>query len=133
MSASDLKRQRAWTEGLIDGLLGAPDALAPNPHGFRPPMRYFAFDRVLEAERAPAFLSRAEKLDERRRWRREQPTRVRLSTDVERLEWLQDPRRIALFVVPRVPRRRRARASRPEPVSEPARYALGRFEVLRLF
>ncbi len=133
MSASDLKRQRAWTEGLVGALLGAPDALAPNPHGFRPPMRFFALDRIVEAERTPAFARWEGKLDERRAWRRAQPTRLHAPADIERLEWLQDPRRIALFVVPRVPRRRRRSAPAAPPVAEPARYPLGRFEVLQLF
>lgn len=130
ISASDLKRQRGWTEGLMGSLLGAPDALAPNPHGFRPPMRYFAQDRVLDAENAEAFASWAARLDERRAWRRGQPTRIRLAGEIERLEWLEDPRNIALFLAPRVPRRRRPkRTPAPPPVLE----RTDRFEVLRLF
>lgn len=131
ISASDLKRQRGWTEGLIGTLLGAPDALAPNPHGFRPPMRYFAQDRVLDAERAPAFAAWLHRLDERRAWRRDQPTRSRLPSEVPQLEWLNDPRRIALFLMPRVPRRRRPRRSEPAPAVR--RDPVERFEVLTLF
>jgi len=132
VSASDLKRQRGWTEGLIGGLLGAPDALAPNPHGFRSPMRFFAEDRVLEAEREVMFGRWAQRLEGDRAWRRNQPTRSRLPAEIEHLEWLQDPRTIALFLAPRVPRRRRRR---PEPVPPPpvTRYPMAPFEVLRLF
>jgi hypothetical protein len=135
VSASNLKRQRGWTEGLVETLLGAPDALAPNPHGFRPPMRFFAHDRVLEAERAPEFVRWIEKLDDGRAWRRTQPTRTHVPAELEGLEWLQDPRRIALFAVPRVPRRRLRRPVTPDRdvVKEPVRYPLPRFEVLRLF
>lgn len=145
VAASDLKRQRGWTEGLVERLLGAPDALAPNPHGFRSPMRWYALDRVLEAEADPSFVRWAASLDERRTWRRAQPTRTALPAEIDRLEWLADPRRIALFVVPRVPRRRRPRpapdaSAEASPdraggghAPEPPRYALGRFEVLRLF
>lgn len=133
VSASDLKRQRGWTEGLVTRLLGAPDALAPNPHGFRPPMRFFAHDRVLEAERDPDFVRWAAGLDERRAWRRRQPTRTHAPAEIARLEWLEDPRKLALFLAPRVPRRRRPRPAPVTPVTEPARYPLPRFEVLRLF
>src|ERR1044071_3390574 len=44
--ASDLKRQRGWTDTLLAALLGAPDALSPNPHGWRVPMRWYREDRV---------------------------------------------------------------------------------------
>src|SRR5918912_132283 len=59
VSASDLKRQRGWTETLVVTLLGAPDALCPNPHGFRQPMRFYRADRVLAAEGEEAFRRRA--------------------------------------------------------------------------
>jgi len=132
VSASDLKRQRGWTEGLIGGLLGAPDALAPNPHGYRPPMRFFAEDRVLEAEREATFARWAQRLEGHRAWRRDQPTRSRLPAEIEHLEWLDDPRTIALFLAPRIPRRPRRR--RPKPAPDPVtRYAMAPFEVLRLF
>jgi hypothetical protein len=130
ISASDLKRQRGWTETLVCDLLGAPDALGPNPHGFRPPMRFFREDRVRDAEAHPRFARRLDQLDERQRWRRTQPTRVLQASDIRGLEWLEDPRLIALFLAPRRPRRRRPR--RPPP--RPARLEPGlRFEVLRLF
>lgn len=132
ISASDLKRQRGWTEGLLARLLGAPDALAPNPHGYRPPMRFFAADRVLEAERDEAFQDWSATLDERRARRRTQPTRSRLPADIQHLEWLDDPRNIALFLAPRVPRRRRPRRVEP-PATGAGLYPLGRYEVLRLF
>ncbi len=131
ISASDLKRQRGWTEGLIGALLGAPDALAPNPHGFRAPMRYFAQDRALAAEAEPAFVRWTQTLDARRAWRRAQPTRTIAAAEVEHLEWLDDPWRLALFLAPRIPRRRRPRKPPPAP---PKPVAPGlRFEVLRLF
>jgi hypothetical protein len=130
ISASDLKRQRGWTETLVCDLLGAPDALGPNPHGFRPPMRFFREDRVRDAEAQPRFLRRLEQLDERQAWRRDQPTRVLQPSDVPQLEWLEDPRLIALFLAPRRPRRRRPRRPRHQPVQ--AQPGL-RFEVLRLF
>jgi hypothetical protein len=131
VSASNLKRQRGWTEGLIGTLLGAPDALAPNPHGFRAPMRYFAEDRALAAEREPAFSRWAATLDDRRSWRRAQPTRVVRADEIEHLEWLDDPWRLALFLAPRIPRRPRPRTPPPPP---PKPLAPGlRFEVLRLF
>jgi hypothetical protein len=130
VSASDLKRQRGWTEGLIGTLLGAPDALAPNPHGFRAPMRYFAEDRALAAELEPPFVRWAQTLDARRAWRRAQPTRTVTAAEVEHLEWLDDPWRLALFLAPRIPRRR----TRKPPPSPPKPVAPGlRFEVLRLF
>jgi hypothetical protein len=132
ISASDLKRQRGWTEGLMAALLGAPDALAPNPHGYRPPMRFFAEDRVLAAECEAAFAHRVAALDERRRWRREQPTRTRLPTEIDNLEWLHDPRAIALFLAPRVPRRRPRRRP-PERLPFARRDEPLRFEVLTLF
>jgi hypothetical protein len=128
-SASDLKRQRGWTEGLLVALLGAPDALGPNPHGFRAPMRFFREDRVLAAEAEPAFARRAEQLGERQAWRRTLPTRTRVAAEVPHLEWLDDPRLLALFHTPRRPRRPRPR--RPEPAEQPAPGL--RFEVLRLF
>ncbi|MCW3038573.1 MAG: hypothetical protein JWM31_478 [Solirubrobacterales bacterium] len=137
ISASDLKRQRGWTEGLNGALLSAPDALAPNPYGFRAPMRFFAADRVLEAERDGAFSRWAAQLDERRRWRREQPTRILPASDIEHLEWLVHPGHIALFLAPRVPRRRRRRPPATEPDADTGtavrRDPPLRFEVLTLF
>ena len=129
VSASDLKRQRGWTEGLLVSLLGAPDALGPNPHGFRAPQRFFRVDRALEAERDGSFARRAAGLSEWQAWRREQPVRTYGADEVHRLEWLDDAGRIRLFLAPRVPRRRRTRATEPAPVA-----AAGlRFEVLTLF
>jgi hypothetical protein len=128
--ASDLKRQRAWTDTLIVTLLGAPDALSPNPHGWRAPMRWYREDRVRDAESSAAFAERAERLSADAAWRRDLPTRTFAPDEVEHLEWLDDPARIALFHAPRRPRMRRAR--RPEAVPTPL--APGeRFEVLRLF
>jgi hypothetical protein len=128
ISASDLKRQRGWTETLVAGLLGAPDAHGPNPHGFRAPMRFFREDRVLSAEAEPPFTRRLGQLGEHQRWRRAQPTRRLEPAEIPHLEWLDDPWRIALFHAPRRPRRRRRR-----PAPAPARSPALRFEVLRLF
>jgi hypothetical protein len=130
--ASDLKRQRGWSEGLVVALLGAPDALSPNPHGWRVPMRWFREDRVLDAERTEAFGRRECLLPEERSWRRTLPTRSWAADEIDQLEWLEDPLRIALFHAPRRPRVRLPRR-RPEPVERTPMYALGRFEVLRLF
>jgi hypothetical protein len=133
MRASDLKRQRGWTEGLVVALLGAPDALSPNPHGWRAPMRWFRADRVVDAERTAAFAARIAELSEGAAWRRELPTRSWAPEEVDHLEWLDDPSRIALFHAPRRPRARlRRRPAPPEPERTPM-YALPRFEVLRLF
>lgn len=129
VSASDLKRQRGWTETLLSGLLGAPDAHGPNPHGFRAPMRFFREDRVLSAEAEPPFARRLGRLGAHQTWRREQPTRMLDPAEIAHLEWLDDPWRIALFHAPRRPRRRRRRPATPAPT--PA--AAVRFEVLRLF
>ncbi len=131
ISASDLKRQRGWTEGLVAALLGAPDAHGPNPHGFRAPMRFFRADRVAEAEREPAFARRVAQLAERQAWRRAQPTRTHAPADVPHLEWLDDPRLLALFHAPRRPRRPRRRPAPPSPAPAPAPGL--RYEVLRLF
>jgi len=128
-AASDLKRQRGWTEGLLVSLLGGPDALGPNPHGFRAPMRFFREDRVLAAEAEPAFARRAAQLGERQAWRRTLPTRTHVAADVPHLEWLDDPRLLALFHAPRRPRRPRRRRPALEPAPSPGL----RFEVLRLF
>lgn len=130
--ASDLKRQRAWTDTLIATLLGAPDALSPNPHGWRAPMRWYREDRVRDAEASSAFAARAERLGASAAWRRDLPTRTFAATEVEHLEWLEDPARIALFHAPRRPRMRRAR--RPAAgVTGAAPAPAERFEVLRLF
>jgi hypothetical protein len=43
---------------MVVALLGAPDALSPNPHGFRPPMRWYRQDRVLDAEASETFRER---------------------------------------------------------------------------
>lgn len=133
IAASDLKRQRGWTETLIAALLGAPDALCPNPHGFRRPMRFFSQDRVLAAEAEPAFARRVRQLDDRQTWRRGQPTRTHEPGRVAHLEWLHDPQLLALFHATRQPRPRRRR--RPAAGLRPAgRSTPGlRFEVLRLF
>jgi hypothetical protein len=128
--ASDLKRQRAWTDTLIATLLGAPDALSPNPHGWRAPMRWYREDRVLDAEAGTAFAGRAARLREADAWRRDLPTRTFAPGEVEHLEWLDDPDRIALFHTPRRPRMRRPKAPAPAPPVVPAGE---RFEVLRLF
>jgi hypothetical protein len=135
ISASDLKRQRGWTEPLVTALLGAPDALCPNPHGWRAPMRWFREDRVLDAEQAAPFTERLGRLSPREAWRREQPTRTWAPDDVELLEWLDDPTRIALFHAPRRPRlRRRPRAAAEQRAPAPAPLPPGqRWEVLRLF
>ena len=128
VSASDLKRQRGWSEGLLDTLLGAPDALGANPHGFRPPQRFFRLDRVLEAESDRSFSTRVEALSEQARWRREHPTRTSAPGEIDHLEWLDDPWRMRLFLTPKrpkLPRRRRE----PAPVVVPT----DRFEVMRLF
>jgi hypothetical protein len=131
--ASDLKRQRGWTEGLVVALLGAPDALSPNPHGWRVPMRWYREDRVLDAEGTEAFAARERRLPNERSWRRGLPTRAWAPDEVEHLEWLDDPSRIALFHTPRRPRTRlRRRPADAPPAAEPL-YALGRYEVLRLF
>jgi hypothetical protein len=131
ISASDLKRQRGWTEALVMSLLGAPDALCPNPHGFRPPMRWFREDRVLDAEAGEAFRHRVGQMPPHEVWRRDQPTRTWAPEEIEQLEWLEDPARIALFHAPRRPR---LRPRRPAPPPQPAAPASGpRFEVLRLF
>jgi hypothetical protein len=130
ISASDLKRQRGWTETLVTALLGAPDALCPNPHGFRAPMRWFREDRVLDAEADDVFRRRVERLGAHAAWRRAQPTRTWAAGELEHLEWLDDPDRIALFHAPRRPRLRRPR--RPAPAPAPAPPGM-RFEVLRLF
>lgn len=127
ISASNLKRQRGWTETLIAALLGAPDAHGPNPHGFRAPKRYFREDRVLEAEAAPAFARRLPRLSERQTWRRELPTQTVQPDEIANLEWLRDPRLIALFHATRRPRTRR-----PKPRLPPPSPGL-RFEVLTLF
>jgi len=93
-------------------------------------MRFFREDRVLDAEGGPRFVRRLEQLDGHRAWRRGQPTRTLEAGDVPGLEWLQDPRLIALFLAPRRPRRRRPRG----PQRRPAAPQPGlRFEVLRLF
>jgi hypothetical protein len=132
--ASDLKRQRAWTDTLIVSLLGAPDALSPNPHGWRAPMRWYREDRVLDAEATSAFAARAERLAEDVAWRRDLPTRTWEAGEVEHLEWLDDPDRIALFHAPRRPRMKRPKAARrPEPAAAGAAPPGARFEVLRLF
>jgi hypothetical protein len=128
--ASDLKRQRGWTDTLLAALLGAPDALSPNPHGWRVPMRWYREDRVLDAEATAAFLRRAERLAPPHAWRRTLPTRSWSPDEVEQLEWLDDPHRIALFHTPRLPRVRRRRRPPPAPVVAPAGT---RWEVLRLF
>ena len=128
ISASDLKRQRGWTETLLTALLGAPDAHGPNPHGFRAPMRFFREDRVRASELEAPFLRRLGQLGERQTWRRSLPTRSLDPTENDHLEWLDDPWRIALFTAPRRPRRPRRRSQAP-PSREPAL----RFEVLRLF
>lgn len=129
ISASDLKRQRGWTETLVSALLGAPDAHGPNPHGFRPPMRFFREDRVLDAEREPTFTRRLGQLGTQQTWRRAQPARMLDPREIPHLEWLDDPWRIALFHAPRRPRTRRRRPVAPAPAPSPAL----RFEVLRLF
>jgi hypothetical protein len=131
ISASDLKRQRGWTEALVSALLGAPDALCPNPHGFRSPMRWFRVDRVLDAEAGESFQARLRRLSSHEAWRRAQPTRTWASGELEHLEWLEDPARIALFHAPRRPRVRRRR----RPVQAPVVMAPSGpwFEVLRLF
>jgi hypothetical protein len=85
----------------------------------------------LDAEARPRFARRLEQLDPQRTWRRLQPTRVLQAGDVAGLEWLEDPRLIALFLAPRRPRRRRPR--RPQPRSAAAAQPGLRFEVLRLF
>ncbi len=128
--ASDLKRQRGWTDTLLSALLGAPDALSPNPHGWRVPMRWYREDRVLDAEATTAFQHRAERLSPPHAWRRTLPTRSWSPGEVEHLEWLDDPHRIALFHTPRQPRVRRRR--RPPPVPATAAAGMG-WEVLRLF
>ena len=130
ITASDLKRQRGWTETLVTALLGAPDAHAPNPHGFRAPQRFFRFDRVVAAEGTTAWAAREAKLSEKQTWRRTLPSKVVLHTEVAHLEWLDDPWRIRLFHAPRRPRMRRPKRV-PEPVVlVPAGQ---RFEVLTLF
>jgi hypothetical protein len=133
--ASDLKRQRGWTETLVLALLGAPDALSPNPHGYRPPMRWFREDRVLDAEASAAFARRAQRLAPHVSWRRAQPTRSWATSEIDHLEWLDHPARIALFHEPRRPRlrRRRRRAAGDPPGPGTPAYALPPFEVLTLF
>lgn len=131
--ASDLKRQRGWSESLVVGLLGAPDALCPNPHGFRSPMRWYREDRVLDAEGSESFRIRLPRMDAQAAWRRTQPTRTWAAGEIEHLEWLQDPARIALFHAPRRPRLRRRRPAPAPPHPSGPRYPVGRFEVLRLF
>lgn len=128
VSASDLKRQRGWTETLITALLGAPDAHGPNPHGFRAPKRFYREDRVLVAEREAPFLRRVETLPEALAWRRRLPTRAHTPLEIDHLEWLDDPWRLALFHAPRRPRAKR----RPKP-AEPAAAPGLRYEVLTLF
>jgi len=93
-------------------------------------MRFFREDRVLDAEAEPRFARRLAQLDERQAWRRGQPTRTLQAGDVAGLEWLQDPRLIALFLAPRRPRRRRPRRPQPRPAAPQPGL---RFEVLRLF
>jgi hypothetical protein len=124
--ASDLKRQRGWTETMVVVLLGAPDALSPNPHGFRAPMRWYREDRVLDAEAGPAFRARADRLARRVG----EPMRSSAPETIEQLEWLDDPEHIALFHTPRRKRMRRPRTPLPQPVALPVGQ---RFEVLRLF
>ncbi|QEC47962.1 hypothetical protein FSW04_10535 [Baekduia soli] len=133
ISASDLKRQRGWTETLVDALLGAPDALCPNPHGFRSPMRWFRADRVLDAEAGEAFRRRLDRLGPHHAWRRGLPTRTWSPDELEHLEWLEDPARIALFHAPRRPRMRRPRRAAAVAPVVPTAGAVPRFEVLRLF
>ncbi|HEY6759119.1 MAG TPA: hypothetical protein VI318_06495 [Baekduia sp.] len=134
--ASDLKRQRGWSEGLVASLLGAPDALSPNPHGWRAPMRWFRVDRVEDAERSAEFAARVAALPAGALWRRELPTRSWTADEVEGLEWLDDPARIALFHAPRRARTRLRRKAAAGPESQSGRavlYPLPRFEVLTLF
>jgi hypothetical protein len=133
ISASDLKRQRGWTEALVSALLGAPDALCPNPHGFRPPMRWYREDRVADAEAGEAFRRRVGRLAPQEEWRRAQPTRTWAPSEVEHLEWLDDTARIALFHAPRRPRRRRRRPVAAPLSNSPTGKAGPWFEVLRLF
>jgi hypothetical protein len=114
--ASHLKRQRGWTEPLIAALLGPPDALAPNPHGFRPAMRLFCVRRVLAAEADPAFRAREARMSGWLAWRREQPLRCFAPAELEGCRPL--PARLAqtsLFAAPAaapLPRPDRARQRR---------------------
>lgn len=130
VSASDLKRQRGWTETLVTVLLGAPDAHGPNPHGWRAPMRFYREDRVLAAECEAPFARRRGQLSSHQSWRREQPTRALAPGEIAHLEWLDDPWRLALFHAPKRPRRPRRR--RPVEVSRTVT-STPRFEVLSLF
>ncbi|MGA7742074.1 MAG: hypothetical protein WCE40_09575 [Polyangia bacterium] len=63
---SEVLERGGWNRRLIDGLLGAPDRLAPNPHYRRAaPMRLFALDRVAAAEKTAAFLEHLALLERR--------------------------------------------------------------------
>ena len=93
-------------------------------------MRWYREDRVLDAEATAAFQHRAERLTPPHAWRRTLPTRSWSPGEIEHLEWLDDPHRIALFHTPRVRRVRRRRApAAPAVVAAPG----ARWEVLRLF
>lgn len=53
---TELKRDRGWTNKLVDNHLGEPDKIEPNP--FYPnsyPMKLYKLSRVLEVERSLAF------------------------------------------------------------------------------
>lgn len=55
-TATDLRRDRGWSDKLINKYLGQPDLLEQNPHHARgAPMRLFAVERVIAAEKSFEF------------------------------------------------------------------------------
>jgi hypothetical protein len=131
ISASDLKRQRGWTETLVCDLLGAPDALGPNPHGFRPPMRFFREERVSTRRPGPGSPAASSSSTRSGRGGALQPTRVLQAGDVAGLEWLEDPRphRAVPRAAATAPPAAAPAAAPPAAAAQPGL----RFEVLRLF
>jgi hypothetical protein len=60
-------RERGWTPAMIRDLLGDPDANRPNPYyASAAPLRLYVLDRVVNAERTPAFAERRKKAARRR-------------------------------------------------------------------
>lgn len=67
ISQKGILERRGWTLRLIEGYLGNPDRTPPNPVYRRAaPIKLWELSRVIEAEKDPAWVEQAKRVEEKR-------------------------------------------------------------------
>jgi hypothetical protein len=82
-------RARGWTATMIERILGEPDQLTDNPHGWGSMMRLYKAERVIQAEATPDFKAFVER-GAKRRAAAKAAAPVAVATKVRKaLDWVE--------------------------------------------